>query len=109
MHDVTVTFKVVLKSHYTLHNLRLAIVTSAKYLGVTSDTKLSFNRHVVITCKKANSVPDFLCRSLRSCQRKITTGFYLTYVKPILNYSVLVWSLHTNCVINHLCRLNSTT
>ena len=47
------------KAHYTLHNHRLASFTSAKYLWVTIDLKLSFNECIVITCKKANSVLAF--------------------------------------------------
>jgi len=42
----------------------------AKYLGVIINSKLSFNEHVIITCKKANLVLAFLCRNFRSCQRK---------------------------------------
>ena len=91
-----------IKAQYTLHNHRLASVTSAKYLGVTIDSKLSFNEHVAITCKKANSVLAFLRRNFRSCQRKIKTDLYLTYVKPILDYSVSVWAPHTNRAINEL-------
>jgi len=97
MHMVlTVTLK------NTLHNH--ASVTSAKYLGViaTIDSKLSFNEHVVITCKKANSVLAFLCRNFRSSQRKIKTDLHLTYVKPILDYSVSVWAPHANRAINQL-------
>jgi len=89
-----------INAHYTLHNPRLASVTSTKCLGVTIDSKLSFNEHVVITCKKANSVLAFLCRNLRSCQKKIKTDLYLTYVKPILDYSVSIWAPHTNRAIN---------
>jgi len=73
-----------IKKHYALHNYRLASLTSAKYLGVTIDSKLSFNEHVFITCKKANSVLAFLHRKFRFCERKIKTDLYLTYFKPIL-------------------------
>ena len=41
------------KTRYTLHNQQLLSVHSAKYLGVTIDSKLSFNEHVDSTCKKA--------------------------------------------------------
>ena len=73
-----------------IHNHRLALVTSAKHLVVTVDSKLSFNKHVIITCKKANSVLAFLRRNFRSCQWKIKTDLYLTYVKPILYQSGLL-------------------
>ena len=43
-----------LTSHYTLYKHQLSSVHSAKYLGVTIDSKLSFNEHVDSTCKKAS-------------------------------------------------------
>ena len=91
-----------LASHYTLHKQQLSSVHSAKYLGVTIDSKLSFNEHVDSTCKKANSALAFLRRNFRSCQRKIKIDLYLTYVKPILEYAATVWTPHTRYAINKL-------
>ena len=73
--DKCMVLTVTLKSNpittqYTLHNQSLISVNSSKYLGVTIDSKLSFNAHVDSTCKKANSALVFLCRNFRSCQRK---------------------------------------
>ena len=89
-------------SHYILHNQQLTPVHSAKYLGVTIDSKLSFNDHVDSTCKKANSALAFLRRNFRLCQRKIKVDLYLTYVKPILEYAASVWSPHTGYAMNKL-------
>jgi len=66
-------------SQYILHGHGLALVNSAKYLGVVIDSKLSFNEHIDSTCKKANSSLAFLHRkknlhrNFGSCQRKIKT------------------------------------
>jgi len=106
--DKCMVLTVTLKNNPKRHNIlyitmaRLASVTSAKYLGITIDSRLSFNEHVVITCKKANSILAFICRNFRSYQRKIKTDLYLTYVKLILDYSVSVWAPHTNRAINQL-------
>ena len=40
---------------YTLNNNQLKQVTDAKYLGVIINSKLSFNKHIDITRKKANN------------------------------------------------------
>ena len=79
----------------------LISVHSAKYLGVTIDSK-SFNVHVNSTCKKENSALAFLCGNFRSFQRKIKVDLYLTYVKPILEYGLSVWAPCTRCTINKL-------
>ena len=53
---LTVTLKKKpLMTSYSLHSHPLALVNSAKYLGVTIDSKLSFNDHINAICKKANS------------------------------------------------------
>ena len=74
-----------------MYNHALASVNSAKYLGIIIDSKLSFSKHIDSTCKRANSALAFLHRNFGSCQRKIKTHLYLTYVKPILEYGVTVW------------------
>lgn len=100
---LTVTLKCnPITSQYTLHGHQLASVNSAKYLGVIIDSKLSFNEHVDSTCKKANSALAFLRRNFRSCQRKIKTDLYFTYVKPLLEYAVTVWAPHTRRANNKL-------
>ena len=61
---LTVTLKKhPLLSEYYLHNHKLITVTNAKYLGVTLDFTLSFNRHTDATCKKANSILSFIQRT----------------------------------------------
>ena len=57
-------------TRYTLHSLSIVSVNTAKYLGVTIDSKLSFNDHhsIDIICKKANSTLSFLHRNFSSCQ-----------------------------------------
>ena len=53
-----------LLSEYYLPNHKLTAVTNAKYLGITLDFTLSFNRHIDATCKKANSILSFIRRNL---------------------------------------------
>ena len=100
---LTVTLKKnPLHSEYCLHNHKLTNVTKAKYLGVTLDSKLSFNYHIDATCKKANSVLSFIRRNLRHCQRRVKTDAYNSFVKPILNYAAPVWTPHADYYFNKL-------
>ena len=54
---------------YTLNNNQLKQVTDAKYLGVIIDSKLSFNKHIDLTCKKANNTLSFLRSNLYHCHQ----------------------------------------
>jgi len=47
-------------TYYILYNSELRQVTDSKYLGITINSKLSFNKHIDMTCKKANSTLSFL-------------------------------------------------
>ncbi|XP_072051476.1 uncharacterized protein [Amphiura filiformis] len=80
---------------YIIHNHTLEEVTSAKYLGVHIDSKLSFNTHVDTVVKKANSTNAFLCRNFRQCSRKIKKSTFTTYVRPIVEYAATAWDPHT--------------
>ena len=50
--------------NYCLYDNPLKIVNEAKYLGALLDSKLNFNRHIEIICKKTNGVLAFLKRNL---------------------------------------------
>ena len=105
--DKCTVLSVTLKQHpfcaeYFLYRQHLALVSSASYLGVIIDTKLTFNNHLDHACKKANSVLAFLLRNFRLCQRKIKSDVYLTYVRPILEYAVSVWAPHIKRSIHKL-------
>ena len=49
-----------IQTSYFLYSKQLVLVNSTKYLGVTIDSKSSFNQHVDNICKIANSVLGFL-------------------------------------------------
>jgi len=58
------------KGDYKLHNQVLTSVTSAKYLGVHLNSKLSWNDHVDITAKKASQTLNFARRNFSTCPIK---------------------------------------
>ena len=77
--------------NYTLHDHVLATVTQAKYLGVTITNNLNWKQHVENKKKSANKALGFLRRNLRINSVKAKEQAYLTYVRPILEYSCTVW------------------
>ena len=77
--------------NYTLHDHILATVTQAKYLGVTITNDLNWKQHVENISKSANKALGFLRRNLRINSVKAKEQAYLTYVRPILEYSCTVW------------------
>jgi len=102
---LTVTFKNnPITSHYVLHSHRLvSVILPSTHLGVIIDSKLSFNEHIDSACKKANSTLAFLCRNFGSCQRKIKTDLYFTYVSE--KFAKSTDSKHINMAIPSCRRL----
>ena len=75
-------------------NTTIELSKSAKFLGVTLDSKLNFNEHILNTTKKATA-------SLMQCRRAVgpTWGLtpktckwiYTAVIRPMLSYSVSIW------------------
>ena len=89
-----------LPTNYFLYNKQLRSVTQAKYLGVLLDSKLNFNKHIEMICKKANSVLALLKRNLYHCNSQVRSQAYTLYVRPILEYASTVWAPYTRCNID---------
>ena len=53
-----------IQASYYINNHKLLCVAKAKYLGITLDSKLTFNKRVDIICKKANFVLSLLRQNL---------------------------------------------
>ena len=63
---IQITLKNPIQSTYYLYGHQLQQVTEAKYLGVTLDSKLNFNKHIEVVCKKANTMLSFIRRNLHT-------------------------------------------
>ena len=78
----------------TVGNNIIGLSKSAKFLGVTLDSKLNFNEHIINTTKKATA-------SLMQCRRAVgpTWGMspktckwmYTAVIRPILSYCCSIW------------------
>jgi len=82
------SFKYKLKGHV------LERTTSAKYLGVTITSDLSWKTHIDKTTKKANSVLGFLRRNLKTPNPETKAMAYKTLVRPHLEYCCSTWNAY---------------
>ena len=81
-----------LPTSYTIHEETLESVESAKYLGITLEKRLKWNKHVASICSKANQRRAFLQRNLRGCTKQTKIKAYKTYVLPTIMYASSVWN-----------------
>jgi hypothetical protein len=80
---------------YTLHGQELAVVPSAKYLGVTLSHDLRWNTHIQDTTAKANKTLGFVRRNLRVSSPTLKERAYVALVRPRTEYAATVWDPHT--------------
>lgn len=76
---------------YKLHNHILEKVTSAKYLGLTLQSNLKWNKHIDEITSKGNKMLGFLKRNLKTSNKEIKSQAYRALVRPKLEYSCTVW------------------
>ena len=85
--------------NYTIYNVTLAIVESAKYLGVIIDNKLDWSAQISAACRKSSSTLAFLRRNFYFCPRHVKERCVSTLVRPTLEYGCSVWDPHQK---NHI-------
>ena len=90
---------------YMIHGQTLELVDSAKYLSVTTDSKLNFDNHIDAVAKKLNGTRAFL----RSCSYSIRNPTYKMYITPMFEYASTVWDPHTHKNVTQLAMSQATT
>jgi hypothetical protein len=86
-----------IKFEYALHQYVLQKETSTRYLRVTIQTNLKWNKHVNNITASAMQKLNFIKRNLRVKERA-----YTSLVRPELEYSSCVWDPHTKSEIHQL-------
>ena len=81
----------IIKYLYLLHNVILKEVSNAKYLDVTMNTRLLWEKHVHEICVKANQTRQFLQRNSVVCEPEIKLKCCKTCIRPIVEKSSSVW------------------
>ena len=90
------------KASYVIHGHTLAEIDTAKCLGVSLHRHSSWSPHVNATAKKANGTRAFLQRNLRKAPTAVKTRTYESLIRPILEYSGVVWDPHNAQDLNKL-------
>lgn len=83
------------KTSYVMSEHTLKEVEDKKYLGITINDKLKWNKQVQAVCTKANNTLSLLRRNMRTCPRAVKQRCYTSLVRPILEYSSTVWDPHS--------------
>ena len=79
--------------NYQLDNVTLNRVTQFKDLGVTFDSKLSFDEHIRLTTESAYKSLGFILRNGREFNNvKTLNTLYTAFVRCKLEYASVVWS-----------------
>ena len=87
---------------YNIHGTHLDTQNSAKYLGITLDTKLDWNEHINSVFKKACYMLSFLERNLQKCPQNVKEICFNALVRPILEYASCIWDPHKQTHIEKL-------
>ena len=87
---------------YNIHGTSLDSQNSAKYLGITLDTKLDWNEHINSVFRKACFMQSFLERNLQKCPPNVKETCFNALVRPILEYASCVWDPHKQTHIDRL-------
>ena len=80
---------------YILQNYTIESVSSAKYLGVTLQSNLKWNKHIDNITSNGNKSLGLLKRNLKVANTVIKSRAYQALVRPKLEYSCNVWDPHT--------------
>ena len=87
---------------YILHDHILETETSTKYLGVTLQNDLKWNKHIDNIIANASRQLNFLIRNLKVASPKIKERAYQLLVRPKLEYNSCTWNPHHQSQIHQL-------
>lgn len=96
---------VTLQFNYMLHGVTLRRVTTVRDLGVLLTPALDFSEHIHGIVNKAVSILGFICRTCRhSFSAATVRALYVVLVRPVLEFSCVVWSPYQ---VGHISLLES--
>ena len=83
-----------LQHFYSLGSEILQEVSDGKYFGIQIENKLDWNKHISTVASRGQSKLDFLNRNLKGCPKKLRDTAYISFIRPVLEYSCSVWHPH---------------
>ena len=87
LHTKNHTKKTPVNHDYILHGHILQTETATKYLCITIQSDLKWNKHVDNRTANANRQLNFLKRNLKESSKHIKERAYMSVVRPKLEYS----------------------
>jgi len=78
-------------SHYNLGTTCLAWVHSTKYLGVTIQSGLKFDQHIINKCIKSREILGGIKHLMYDAPKDAKLLAYTSLRRPILDYADVVW------------------
>ena len=90
------------QSTLTIDGAKIPKVANMKYLGVTIQSNLKWDSHILNITKKANKTLGMLRRCLFRANPKTSITAYKTVTRPILEYASQVWSPYTKSLSGQL-------
>ena len=77
---------------YVLHDTPLPAVDQLKYLGITLQNNLKWDKHVSAIISKASRTLGFLRRNFKMAPPRIRELAYCTMIRPQVEYAASAWS-----------------
>ena len=79
------------KSVLKINGVELTMESSVKLLGIETDNKLNFGKHISNVCKKASNQLNAICRLQTFLGHKEKEAIINTFVHSNFNYGCLIW------------------
>ena len=100
------SYKNPLINEYHLDNKLINRVNQIKDLGVTFDSRLTFEHHITETVQKCNRVHGFVLRSSKPFHSlDLTLTLYNSLVRSVLEYNSIIWYPHQEYLRNKIERI----
>lgn len=77
---------------YTINGIDLTVVNRVKDLGLIYTSELSFDEYIVGQVRKANNLISIIRKSFASLTSEEFSILYKSYIRPLLEYNVTLWS-----------------
>jgi len=88
--------------NYHINDVALNTVDTVRDLGISIDNKLTFVEHINLIVAKAHRRANQILRCFLSRDNEILVKVFITYVRPVLEYSSVVWLPLTVGMINSI-------
>ena len=85
-----------------LHGTAIPKADSIKYLGVTIDSKVNWNAHVISTAAKGHLSLGFVRRNTFTTSEQVKSTAYKQLVRPVLEYASASWYFASDTATSRL-------